>query len=212
MRQATALKIIELLRKQSDKGFTILEISKLLKIGYRPAYNHVNEMQNEGILIVKTVGNAKQCFLNLENARCRHLLEEMDIHKKELLVKQNPKLKVFFDTIIPKLTATYISDIQSIILFGSYAKESATKTSDVDILFIVNDLKNKHVREVIERECATLLYSHNLKISPIITDITEFQKMLTSKELNVGREISDYGIALYGLELFWRLVAWQKAA
>ncbi|HKZ43037.1 MAG TPA: nucleotidyltransferase domain-containing protein, partial [Candidatus Hodarchaeales archaeon] len=95
----------------------------------------------------------------------------------------------------------------SIVLFGSYAKGTAMKASDIDMLFIVTDLKNKHLREGIERESASFQHSHNLKVSPLITDISEFKKMLELEELNVGKEVKEYGISLYGSEMFWRLVA-----
>ena len=205
MRQKTLLKIIGLMRKDLDKGLTILEISNQLKIGYRPAYNHINEMEKEGIMQVEKIGSAKQCSLNLSNPKTRHLLESLDIARKEELYKENKKLKMIDDLIL-KLTEKFISEIHSIVLFGSYAKRTEAKQSDIDILFIVSDLKNKNLREAIERESASYQYSHNIKISPLITDIEEFKKMLQSKELNVGQEIKEYGISLYGHELFWRII------
>ena len=87
------------------------------------------------------------------------------------------------------------------------AKETANKQSDIDLMFIVSDLKNKSLREAIERECASFQYSHNIKISPLITNIEEFKKMLNSRELNVGKETREFGISLYGHELFWRVIA-----
>ncbi len=205
MRQKTLLKIIGLMRKDLDKGLTILEISNQLKIGYRPAYNHISEMEKEGIMQVEKIGSAKQCSLNLSNPKTRHLLESLDIARKEELYKENKKLKMIDDLIL-KLTEKFISEIHSIVLFGSYAKRTEAKQSDIDILFIVSDLKNKNLREAIERESASYQYSHNIKISPLITDIEEFKKMLQSKELNVGQEIKEYGISLYGHELFWRII------
>ena len=207
MRQQTLLKIVDLMRKELDKGHTILEISKKLKIGYRPAYNHINTMAKEGIIRINKIGNAKQCFLNLNNAKCRHLLEELDILKKENIYKENPKVKAVTESLISKLTKDFIAEIHSVILFGSYAKGTATKSSDVDLVFIVTDLKNNKLRENIERESASYQYSHNIKISPIITDIEEFKKMLQSKEITVGKEVREYGISLYGSEMFWRLLA-----
>jgi len=56
MRQKTLLRIIGLMRKDLDKGLTILEISKRLKIGYRPAYNHIIQMGKEGIVQIEKVG------------------------------------------------------------------------------------------------------------------------------------------------------------
>ena len=207
MRQQTLLKIIGLMRKELGKALTILEISKKLKIGYRPAYNHINEMEKEGIIKISKIGNSKQCILALENEKTKHLLQELDIIKKEELYNENLKLKMIIKSLITKLTEKYASEILSIVLFGSYAKGIATKQSDIDLMFIVNDLKDKNLREAIERECASIHYSHNIKVSPLITNIEELKKMLKAKELNVGKEVREYGISLYGHELFWRIIA-----
>lgn len=206
MRQKTLLKIIGLMRTKLAGGMTILEISKKLKIGYRPAYNHISEMGKEEIILVDKIGSAKQCKLNFFSPKTRHLLEEVDIARKEGLFKANPKLKSVIENLISKLTEKFMSEIHSIVLFGSYAKGTAAKQSDIDLLFIVSDLKDKNLREAIERESASYQYSHNIKISPLITDIEEFKKMLKSKELNVGKEVKEYGISLYGHEIFWRVV------
>lgn len=207
MRQKTLMKIIELMRSDLDKGLTILDISKQLKIGYRPAYNHLIEMGKEGIVKIDKVGSSKQCKLNLINQNTKHLLQSLDIIKKENIYKSNPKLKMIIEGLISKLTEKFISDLHSIVLFGSYAKGTATKQSDVDLVFIVNDLKNKQIRELIERESASYQYSYNIKVSPLITDIEELKKMLNAKELNVGKELRDYGISVYGHEMFWRVIA-----
>ena len=206
MRQKTLLKIIGLMRKELDKGLTILEVSKRLRIGYRPAYNHINEMEKEGIVNVEKIGSSKQCKLNLENPNTKHFLESLDIAKKEDIYKKNPRIKLIIENLVSKFIEKFMSEIHSIILFGSYAKGTATKQSDIDLLFIVNDLKNQSLRESIERECATYQYSYNLKINPLITNIEELKKMLKAKELNVGREIREYGISLYGHEMFWRII------
>jgi len=205
MRQKTLLKIIGLMRKELDKGLTILEVSKQLRIGYRPAYNHMIEMGKESILNIEKIGNSKQCKLNLENPKTKHLLESLDLTRKEEVYKENPRIKLIIEDIISKLTEKFMSEIHSIILFGSYAKGIARKQSDIDLLFIVNDLKNKSLRESIDRECASYQYSHNLKINPLITNIEELKKMLKANELNVGKEVREYGISLYGHEMFWRI-------
>ena len=111
MRQQTLLKIVRLMRSELDRGLTIREISKRLNIGYRPAYNHINSMEKEGIIKIIKVGNAKQCFLNLGNAKCRHLLEEADALKKEEIYRENKKIKAVIESLILKLTKEFISDI-----------------------------------------------------------------------------------------------------
>lgn len=206
MRQKTLLKIIGLMRKGLDRGLTILEVSKQLEIGYRPAYNHMTEMEKEGIVKIEKIGSANQCKLNLASPQARHLLESVDLAKKEELYKKNQKIKTIIESLVSKLTETFISEIHSVVLFGSYAKGTATRQSDVDLLFIVSELKNKKLREYIEGECASYEHSYNIKVSPLITDIDELKKMLMAKELNVGKEVRECGISLYGHEMFWRIV------
>ena len=206
MRQQTLLKIVNLMRTNLDKGLTILDISKRLKIGYRPAYMHIAGMEKEDLIKVEKVGNAKQCFLNLSNVKTKHLLEEADITKKEEILKKTPKLRGVLNPLIQNLAERFISELHSIVLFGSYAKGTSVKNSDVDLLVIVNNLKNKTLREAIEQECASYQHSYNIKISPLITDVWEFKKMLQSKEVNVGKESRQYGISVHGHEFFWRLL------
>jgi predicted nucleotidyltransferase len=207
MRQKTLIKIIQLMRKELDQGQTILGISKQLEIGYRPAYNHIIEMEKEQIIQVQKIGHSKQCKLNLTSAKTRHLLESADMIKKEEIYEAHPKLNMIIGGLILKLAEKYFSEIHSVVLFGSYAKGTATKQSDIDLMFIVNNLKNKSLRESIERESASYEYSHNIRISPLITDVEELKKMLNGKELNVGKEVREYGISLYGHEMFWMIVS-----
>jgi len=210
MRRETVLKIVGLLRANLGKGFTMLEISKLLKIGYRPAYNHISELEGDNVIVTKKVGSSKQCFLNLENAQSRHFLQEVDLVRKKEVYRSSLKLRTILEEIVPKIINQIAASLHSVILFGSHTKGTATKSSDVDLLFIVSNIKDRSVREKIERECASYQHSHNVKISPLITDMEEFKKMLKSKEMNVGKEAKESGIALYGSEQFWRLISWQE--
>src|SRR3989344_5767999 len=103
MRQKTLLKIIGLMRTKLGGGLTILEISKRLKIGYRPAYNHIGEMESEGIIKINKIGSSKQCSLNISNPKTKHLLETLDIERTEDIYKDNQKLKIL-DGLVLKLT------------------------------------------------------------------------------------------------------------
>ena len=143
MRQKTLLKIIGLMRKGLGKGLTILEISKQLKIGYRPAYNHITEMEKEGIIEIEKIGSSKQCKLNLASPQTRHLLESLDLTRKKEIYQQNPKLKTVIESLISKLTEKFISEVHSIVLFGSYAKNTERKESDIDIYIETTNPKIK---------------------------------------------------------------------
>jgi predicted nucleotidyltransferase len=207
MRKKTLLKIMGLFRKDMDEGLTILEVSKKLKIGYRPAYNHIKTMSEEGMIKVEKVGKAKLCHMDLKNEITRHVLAEVDMLRRQELFTKNVKLRNVLEGLTSKLTERFASEIHSIVLFGSHAKDKAAKESDVDLLFMVSDMKDKKLRAAIERECASFQYSHNIRVNPVITDIKEFRNMLQARETNVGKETRMYGIPIYGFEQFWRQVA-----
>ena len=210
MKRETQLKIINLLRVNLSKGFTIREMSKRLNIGYRPAHNHITKMGEEKLILVETVGRAKKITLNLDNEKTRYLLQENDLLRKERVFKKYNKIKNILEELSKKISEKFITQIQSIILFGSYAKEKATPSSDIDLLFMINNLKDKEVREYIERTCASYQHSHQIKISPIITDIAEMKKMLQEEKMNIGNEVREYGIPIYGVEQFWRIIKWAQ--
>ncbi len=200
------IKIIKLFRNNLDKGMTILEISKKLKIGYRPAYNHIIEMAKAEILDVHKVGNAKQCFLNLQSEQSIQWLSHLALQQKNEICRRNIKLSNILKNLVHTLVEQNISDVHSIILFGSHVKGKPVKESDVDIFFIITSLDNKKLKSNIENLCSTFQYSHNLKINPIISDVEELLKMLKSKSLTVGKEIRKYGLALYGSTKFWEIM------
>jgi predicted nucleotidyltransferase len=206
MREETLLKIMTLFRENLDKGLTIRQVSQTLNIGYRPAYNHITSMEEQGIITIEKVGQAKQSFLDLKSEKCRHLLKEVGMQQKEQLFQKHPKLKNILESLTKKLTEKYESEMHSIILFGSYAKGKPTAESDIDLLFIVSDLKDKALRGGIEQECASFQYSYNVQVSPVLTGIPELKKMLKAEGTSVGKEVRYYGIPIYGSEMFWRSV------
>ncbi len=203
MRQETILKVAGLLRP--GEGLTIREVSRQLGIGYRPAYLHLHGMAKEGMVRMERVGMAKLCRLNLSSEACRQVLAEVDRKRKEKLFMAVPALRAVLEGLVGRLAEAWPGEIHTMMLFGSYAKGTAGKRSDVDLLFSTSSLRNRRVREGIERECAGYRYSHNLTVSPVITDIAEFKKMVHGKGVTVGKEAAA-GIPLYGAEAFWRWV------
>ena len=92
----------------------MLEISKLLKIGYRPAYNHISELEGDNVIVTKKVGSSKQCFLNLENAQSRHFLQEVDLVRKKEVYRSSLKLRTILEEIVPKIINQIVASLHSV--------------------------------------------------------------------------------------------------
>ena len=179
------LKIINYLGKHKEQSFTMLELSKAIKIPYATFYRTIQEM--EDILILQTVGKAKTVTLNINNAVLKsYLVISSEEEKKEFLEK-HPILK----KIVAELDTADI-----VILFGSYANGTERITSDIDLLII-----NKKGEKSISFSKYEFLFKK--KINPIFVTKKEFVQMLREKEENVGKQAVENHIILNDAEHFW---------
>lgn len=123
------LEVIVLYLLGYDKQYYLREISKLTKIPLKTVQTTLNILEKNSILKSKTIGKNKYFRLNLDNIQTKHYLLQAEIYKTSLFVDKYPLFKTFMKK---------INLNEAIILFGSFAKFSANKDSDSDILVISN--------------------------------------------------------------------------
>jgi predicted nucleotidyltransferase len=164
------------------------ELSKLLNIPYASFYRTINGMN--GLLNIKSIGKSKVLKLNLFYPTLKSHLAIASNYEKEEFLSQK--------TLIKKISLE-IKTQDVVVLFGSYAIEEETKTSDIDLLII-----NKKGEKSISFAKYELLFKK--KINPIFITNIEFIKMIKDKEENVGKQALKKHIILNNPELFWELV------
>jgi len=105
-----------------------------------------------------------------------------------------PNVKDIISSIVKLLIERYSP--QKIILFGSYANETNTKDSDIDLLIIKEDDKKSRIERFIEVK--RIIYNPSLKIpiSPLVLTKDEL-----NERINIGddfiKEIISKGKVLY---------------
>ena len=179
------LHILKLLIENKDTEYSIREISKLLKKDYKNTYDAVQKILGSVVLTKK--GNASylkfkplltdQIYL-VERYRYSALSEKLSLIKKDLNSISNP----FFIAIV----------------FGSYAKSTASSNSDIDICLLY-DSKTK-IKSIID------LLLINPKVELHLFHYSEFLRMIDSKTFNVGHEILNHGIILNNIEGYYRVI------
>ncbi len=182
------LKIINYLGKNIDREFTMHELSRTLKIPYASFYRAVQEMN--GLLIIKKVGKSKTLKLNLESQTIDSYLAISSEQEKEGFIKNKPLIKIINKNLNTK-------DI--VLLFGSYAKGTEAKHSDIDIIVI-----NKKGDRTISFSNQEILF--NKEINPMFFKEREFILMLREKEENVGKQALKGHIVLNNPKRFWEVV------
>ncbi len=180
------IRILELLLDNKGNGFTIKKIAEHLKINYRIAYEKTMTLEKDGLIKITRAGNSKVCEFTYQFDR--RVFDAEQSRKKSLFKNKN------FLILHNRLTELEFPFIA--LVFGSYAKNTANKHSDIDILAIGGDEK-----EI--RACISLLPD---KIHLTTINYKNFIRMAKSKEFTVVSQAIKNNIILIGIEEYYRLL------
>ena len=216
----SSLGIIELTSKYPFELFTVDKIKKLTKTNYATAYRKVDLLVNLGVFSKTMYGMASQIRIDLSKEKTISILSLIEAKKLEMFAK---KLKEIVRRSIKEIMndAENLSEFKCIVIFGSYAKGTQTKESDLDVLVIyepstiaVSLLKDrfeyyiKGIKDFIMGVFKTNELRAGVKINPIIVSGEEHREMILDKRINVAKEALSSHIILKGHSAYWQEIAW----
>ena len=112
-------------------------------------------------------------------------------------------LNKVLDEFLKKCKEKFGDDLISIILFGSYARGTATEYSDVDLLVIAKNLPKRRIdrHKVLRDIVLEFIYKYGINISPILIEPRD----LSSKDINplICGILTGYKI-IYDKNNFWK--------
>lgn len=188
------LKIVNFLSRNIGRSFTINEISRSLGEYYSFVHRTINKLIEDGIIIKNKVGKSHLCSPNLENEKTMALIQLSEIESRDEYYDKNKELKLILEDFVNSVGA---KSIISIVLFGSYAKGTATKESDIDILVI-------HERKFNADKTTKEIYAkYGKEINAIIMTVDQFKKQ---KSRPIVKDIIHNHYILYGAENFVKMV------
>lgn len=101
-------------------------------------------------------------------------------------------VKQLLDGYVVELQNIYGTHLQSVILYGSYARGDYTKESDVDIMILLNltDEEIKEYRHQLSEHTYDYYMTYNLDIKPIAKSKEHFMKWVDNYPFysNINRE------------------------
>jgi len=127
------LSIIALYSGDYEARFYLRQISKLTKLPLKTCQNILSNLEKERILKSKVDGKNKYFSLNLDNIQTKSHLLKAEIYKTDHFLEKYPEFKTFLKSINTNST---------LIIFGSFARLTADKHSDLD-LFIISNKEEK---------------------------------------------------------------------
>ena len=186
----TEYKILKMMI-ENKQDFTIREIAKRIGADYRITYVAVQRLVQKNILIIKLVGRSSLCSLN-ERYYGAEVYQTEEERRTSLLKDKNIN-QLFKDVMAKVGTSFFIC-----LLFGSCVKGKWKKGSDIDLIFVSNEVN-------FEKEIGNILSLLPLKIHVLVFTEREFKKMYDSKKLNVVKEAMKGYVILHGIENLYYL-------
>lgn len=183
----TDIKILKLLISRRIERFTIRKISETLKINYRIAHERTGVLEKEGLIKITKTGNSKICeFADKFNSK----VYEAEFERREDLFKKNK------DFIVLRNRLAELNFVFVALVFGSHAKGTENKHSDIDILTIGGDEK------AIKANLS--LWPEKVHLTAVTCD--DFITMAKDREFTAVREAIKNNIILIGIEEYYRLL------
>ncbi len=188
-------KILKFLIENKKSKYSIREISQKLNVDYKNISQALDNLNHE-TYFKKKHGNAYSIEFTPKNN-----IETLSIEEKRTkdFLSKNSKLKVV-KKYIDELNYPFLI----VLVFGSYAKNTKAKNSDIDICIILdNKDKSNKLHEKLN------LLSLKLEIQEFTSK--EFVSMIEKRQANLGHEIIKSNVILYGTENYYNLISkWMK--
>ena len=185
--------IIKILLSNKTKEWNINQIAKASKTDYKTTYTIIKRLTKNKIIELKPFGKSNK----VEIKNFHPIIFEVECERRKELLK-NKNLILFLDYFKSFQTRLYI-----LLIFGSYAKGTQNKSSDLDIMFIYPDADDRFENKIlnITKTIPLNIHIHLFKES-------EFIAMKNSNTLTVGQEAISNNIILYGIEPYYELIKW----
>ncbi len=159
----------------SDKALYLRDIVKRTNMPYGTVQGIINK--NKYLFDIKIEGENKY-FSFRNNISNKYLFHQIEIERTKVFIQKNPRLRPFIEK-MQELKTPFL-------VFGSFAKDTACKNSDLNLLFISGK------KETPDHLCPIEI--HKIFINP--------KKISELKKEALYREIIKEHVIIFGYDLF----------
>lgn len=172
---------------ESASGLTGREIARRTGLSPQQAHKVLNELAALGIVEVKIAGPAHLFTLNLQHWVITDVARVIFDGEKNWL-----------DMLLRDLSSGLPPSVSSLVLFGSAARGELSGSSDIDLLALIEDGKNKQeVLSYFTARSAGVLVRCRYPLAPVVLTLKEFRGKYKQKD-DFTRTVLKTGRVVYG--------------
>lgn len=183
------IKVIMALLDDGGKKTSIKQLSHDLNMNYSNVHTIVKKLQKSRLVSLEKYGGAYECRLL---KKVDPLIFHAEYLRGQDLLDQNKDLKIL-NIKLNSLKFPFIA-----LIFGSYAKGTKSKASDIDLMVISERDREKEFERIVN-----LL---PLDIHLVTFNFDEFLSMSKNRDFSVVSEALNRNVILIGIEDYYRVL------
>lgn len=192
----TEINILKVFTGRITESFSILEVAKKLGQNYSIVHSSFQKLYRKNFL---TTGKHKNYFLNYkENFSDLAYIESL---KSKDFLKKHKTILLFIEDVLNKPGLNYFT----LLVFGSYILKKQRKSSDIDILIIIPNLKQVEKTEILLESVASM-FSTKFHIN-VVSIESVLEMMGKRDEKNIFNETLNNHIICFGAENYYKILS-----
>lgn len=173
---------------------------------YANIYNKLQHLAQEKMVDLTSVGRTSLVSLNFKEYMITDLLTEMEIKKKQEVLKGRPELGMLFREL-----DTYLRDMVFVRSISIINAERNLRLNRVELLILLRGhgtslFPDKNEAKLVHTTIHMLQSIHGLKIDYIILTDQKLLDALSTDEANPIREMMRNKITFFGPQNFWHVI------
>ena len=175
-------KILKLFYEDRKSSFHLRDIARKTKLYPNSVTRFLNQLEKEGILTSQKDGNLKKYSIK-KSEMLSNIFASFDIERlNKLPLARKRAINYFLDKLQEKPIMA--------LLFGSTAKETFRKDSDIDLLLIVNKkIEIDNAKDYVDAQIGIKINCFQITYNEFITEIKLKEDKVIQSALNTGYPI-----------------------
>ena len=181
------LRILSLYTSDYSTKLHVRESSRILKTNHRTISLALQKLEKNRIMDSTVIGKSRQYHLNLKNVITKEFIKTAESYKSINFLNKNFLIKKLMDELSNIVKTT------PVFLFGSYAKGTETKESDIDIAIIkdsdelnitklMKDFAQRHNKNIQIQKFDKEQFESGIKKNHLIIEIVKNHIILNNNE------------------------------
>jgi hypothetical protein len=193
----TSVEILTYLSSTLRESFTVRQIAAGIGRDYRITYVMTMRLAKQKYIIAEKRRPVTYCRLNFKGNSA--LLAYIEAVRAGRFLAKHRDIEVIVNSLVEKIASPFFT----LMLFGSYVKGTASKRSDLDVLFVV---QSRDMDGEVSSAVGSVARVSPIGVHNVILTGEEFAQLLKQKSPNVAWEAVENRIVPYGAESLFKIL------